>query len=369
MSSVKKLAEVVAVGLTETLPGLRKTVVSKLSLAVAAVLEVRTANTVEIANKLPLDLERSDMREQWLRRLLSNPLVVEEVIMEPFARGALVAAAEHHDQVIQLSMDQTDIGNRFAILMLSVRTGDRALPLCWVVEAGAANIGFASQQVLLERVPAWLPPEASVMLAADRFYPSADLLHWLQRHGWSYRLRLKGNLLADTGVGEVTTTGALAASQAERYEPTVALFASRVMTAIGILHDPGHPEPWIIAMDCVPNRTQVLDYASRWGIEPMFSDFKSRGFGLEDTHLTCPQRLSRLLLIMALAMHWCVAVGQHDALTNPTSTEKKAQQQTDPQHWAVRKAYRSMLSWFKRGLRLLLRRAQNHRPLPRFCPG
>ncbi|MCP4934580.1 MAG: hypothetical protein GY927_10350 [bacterium] len=125
MSSVKKLSETVAVGLTETLPRLRKTVVSKLSLAVAAVLEVRTANTVEIANKLPLDLERSDMREQWLRCLLSNPLMVEEVIIEPFARSALAAAGDH-GPVIHLSMDQTDIGNRFAILMLSVRTGDRA---------------------------------------------------------------------------------------------------------------------------------------------------------------------------------------------------------------------------------------------------
>jgi hypothetical protein len=368
MSSVKKLAEEVASGLTEALPRLRKTVVRKLSLAVAAMLEVQTGNTAELANKLPLDLDRADMREQWLRRLLSNPLVVGEVILEPFARGAL-AAAGRNGQVIQLSLDQTDIGNRFAILMLSVRTGDRALPLCWVVEAGAAKIGFAGQQELLELALEWLPANAPVVLAADRFYPSAALLHWLQGHGWHYRLRLKGNLLADTGVGDVTTTGDLAAGQQERYEPTVALFESGVMTSIGIVHEPDHAEPWIIAMDCVPTRVKVLDYASRWGIEPMFSDFKSRGFGLEQTHLECPQRLSRLLLIMALAMHWCVAAGQHDALTNPSTTEKKAQQQTNPDHWAVRKVYRSMLSWFKRGLPLLLRRAENHLPLPRFCPG
>jgi len=28
-----------------------------------------------------------------------------------------------------------------------------------------------------------------------------------------------------------------------------------------------------------------LDYSKRWGIKPMFSDFKSRGFGIEDSQI------------------------------------------------------------------------------------
>ena len=28
-----------------------------------------------------------------------------------------------------------------------------------------------------------------------------------------------------------------------------------------------------------PSYLTTLDYSKRWGIEPMFSDFKSRGFG------------------------------------------------------------------------------------------
>jgi hypothetical protein len=46
------------------------------------------------------------------------------------------------------------------------------------------------------------------------------------------------------------------------------------------------------------------------GGKPMFSDFKSRGFQLEDTQLRAADRLDRLLVIMALAMYWCVRVGQ-----------------------------------------------------------
>jgi hypothetical protein len=67
----------------------------------------------------------------------------------------------------------------------------------------------------------------------------------------------------------------------------------------------------------------VLDYAVRWAIEPMFSDFKGRGFELEDSQLAHADRLERLILIMSLAMYWCVQVGQEDALNRPTPLEKK----------------------------------------------
>ena len=95
------------------------------------------------------------------------------------------------------------------------------------------------------------------------------------------------------------------------------------MTNLGLLHEAGHPEPWIIAMDCAPTRATVLDYSARWAIEPMFSDFKGRGFDLEDSQLGHADRLERLLLVMSLALHWCVRVGQEDALRRPTPLEKK----------------------------------------------
>ncbi|SMF96816.1 hypothetical protein SAMN02949497_4226 [Methylomagnum ishizawai] len=282
--------------------------VRKLALVVGAMIEGRTPNTVELANLLPLSTDRQDMREQWLRRLLKNPLLETAVVMEPFARAELAKAARN-GQTILLSMDQTDLGERMAVLMVSVRVGDRALPLAWLAEEGSANIGFEGQRRVLERVLAWLPLGANVMLSADRFYPSAALFGWLGAQGWGYRLRLKRNVLADTGEGEETTTGDLAQDVAERYLPGVRLFACGVMTHLGILHEPGHPEPWIIAMDCAPTRAAVLDYAARWSIEPMFSDFKGRGFELEDSQLEHADRLERLILVMSLAMGWCVRWG------------------------------------------------------------
>ena len=335
MGTVRQLATAIEAGLRAAHPTLRKTVITKLALAVGAVLEAQTPNTAELANRLPLDTERQDMREQWLRRLLKNPLLSSPEVLEPWARPALAAAGQQ-GQTIILSLDQTDLGDRFAILMVSLGIGDRALPLVWRVEAGPANLGFTTQQALLERVRAWLPAEAAVLLCADRFYPSVDLFRWLHAQpGWHDRLRLKGHLNIDPGFGDTTTTGALAAGHTERYLPDVRLFNLGIPTNLAIWHEGSHPEPWIIAMNDPPNRATVRDYACRWGIEPMFSDFKSRGFQLENTQLRAADRLDRLLLIMALAMYWCVRVGHEEARDHPTPLEKKRKNKPIPRIGAL----------------------------------
>ena len=192
------------------------------------------------------------------------------------------------------------------------------------MEAGPAHRGFDAQQILFERVRDGLPAAIAVLRLADRFYPSVDGFEWLpaQPNG-HYRLRLKGNLIVDPGVGDRTSAGELAAGHAERSLRDVRLFNPGVPTNLGILQEPGHPEPWIIALNDPPNRATVRDYGSCWGIEPMFSDFKSRGFQLEATQWRAPDRLDRLRVIMALAMHGCVRVGPEEAREPPTSLEKK----------------------------------------------
>ena len=46
-------------------------------------------------------------------------------------------------------MDQSDLGHKMALLMVSVRIGGRALPLAWNAQVGAANIGFEGPKELL----------------------------------------------------------------------------------------------------------------------------------------------------------------------------------------------------------------------------
>ena len=63
-----------------------------------------------------------------------------------------------------------------------------------------------------------------------------------------------------------------------RYLEDVELTARRARTHIGIIRDPDHDQPWIVAISEKPGYLTTLDYLGRWGIEPMFPNFKSRGF-------------------------------------------------------------------------------------------
>ena len=325
MNGIKEIAESVSSELKHRLPKQRKTQRTKLALLVSTMLEVRSANLMDLAAGLPRDADRTDMRYQWIIRLLGNPLVISDAVMEPFAREVLERAAADGEP-LSLILDQSKMSDRHQVLMLAVRWGGRALPLAWRVEATEGAIGFDTQRALLEAVVPWLPEQAGVRLLGDRFYGTADLIGWCQQRGWDYRLRLKGNLAVFDATGR-TTTGQCARDRVY-YLEDVELTGRRARTHIGIIHDPGHAEPWIIAMSEKPGYLRTLEYSARWGIEPMFADFKSRGFGIEDTKLRYADRLDRLILVMALALYVAVSTGQWDAVHHPTPSEKKLGRQS-----------------------------------------
>jgi len=93
VGTVAHLAQTIREGLKEAHPALGKMLLRKLPLAVAAMMEAQTANTRAVANLLPLESERLDMREQWLRRLLSNDRLKSETVLAPWARQVKIPAA------------------------------------------------------------------------------------------------------------------------------------------------------------------------------------------------------------------------------------------------------------------------------------
>ena len=80
-------------------------------------------------------------------------------------------------------------------------------------------------------------------------------------------------------------------------------------------------------------------YTKRFRIETFFSDQKSRGFNIQKSHLTDPQRLSRLLIAACLAYLWVIYLGSL----------------CDKEGWkeVIHRKKRCDLSLFQLGLRLL----------------
>ena len=57
-------------------------------------------------------------------------------------------------------------------------------------------------------------------------------------------------------------------------------------------------EMLIVATSRIKIKTVLPIYRNRWGIETLFSCLKTRGLGLEDTHITDPQKLATLMSIL-----------------------------------------------------------------------
>jgi hypothetical protein len=300
------LAKTIEEDFKAKLPSYHKSRREGLTTLAALMLEIRSANLMELASALPREIGSADHRYQYIERQLKNEAIDADEVIRPYALQVIAQLAARGETVI-LQMDQSHINDWNEVLMLSVRLRNRAVPVAWRVRATQGNIGFFVQKELLDSVRAFLPQSVSVMLAADRFYGTAKLISWCQKAGWSYRIRLKGNLTLKHEGGELSSGDV--AARLPKGVLGAELYGSGVATNIGVLHERGHKEPWIIAMDAHPSKYTVLDYGMRWGIETMFSDFKSRGFGLMQSHIQKPDRLERLILIMSIALYWAVSCG------------------------------------------------------------
>jgi hypothetical protein len=299
--------------------GLQKPHSSGLADLAATILSCRTVNTAEWISVMPRENCQEKSCERYISRFLSNSLIVPISTMNGFVPEILNRAGKNGQTVI-IMLDQSKMGEGFECLMVSLRIGERAIPVAWRVIETKGAIGFDIQNPLLDAVVKMVPHGIKILLAADRFYGTANLIEWCQQHSWNYRIRLKGNLiLKHEGGGEIATGAAAKAG----LESLLDAKLGHVTTHIGIIHEKEHPEPWIIAMNDVPSKHKILDYGMRWGIESMFSDFKSRGFGITQTQLQHADRIERLILILAVALYWAVSTGMSAMEKTSNATIKK----------------------------------------------
>lgn len=328
MSVFRNLSSNIFSDLLSRFPSQRVSQRRKLSELVAATLTCQSPNLMEISSVLDRPTESAEARYNYVERFLKNPLVQPETVMETYALDLLERLAKHQHTLV-LMIDQSKVNDKLQLLMVSVRLKKRAVPLFWCALETQGAIGFLHQAKLLDVVNKWLPKGCTVMLSGDRFYGTADLINWCQKHKWGYRIRLKGGLYSYQNEGEDKTLDELKKQGIKYIEK--ARMRTGVITNIGILHEKGHKEPWFIAMDKKPTEYTTRDYGLRWGIEAMFSDFKSRGFSLADSKLRFADRLERLVLVLSIALHWAVSTGLWHSKTYPDHAEKKGvKKQQDP---------------------------------------
>jgi len=315
------VAEIIADDLEGRETGLSKPQRVGLADLAASVLLCRSVNTSELANVLPRSVKSAEESYRFINRWLSNELIRPIEVMKGFI-SEILSTLTSQDQTAILMLDQSKVGNGYECLMVSLRLGERAIPVAWRVKKTEGEIGFNEQEPLLKAVYGLIPKGVNIMLAADRFYGTAALISLCQKFGWHYRIRLKGNLNLFHQNGGVINAHESKKLNLKGLE-NVRLGETGPLINVGILHETGHPEAWYIAMDVKPSDARTLDYGLRWGIEALFSDLKTRGFFLAKTQLRHEDRIERLLLVLTVALFWAVSTGITPRISTATFKKKK----------------------------------------------
>ncbi len=92
------------------------------------------------------------------------------------------------------------------------------------------------------------------------------------------------------------------------------------------LYVAGTPLPeqdFLIVISAQASQNGLTDYAKRGEIETLFACLKTRGFRFEDTHLTKPERLCRLLSLLAFTFTWAYLTGEWLCQNGQTISLKK----------------------------------------------
>lgn len=210
-------------------------------------------------------------------------------------------------------------------LILGIAHQGMALPILWTVLDKAGNSDTAERIALLRRFLDLFGAASVKALLADREFVGEDWVEWLQAEGIPFYLRVKRNTLIPNAWNKRLRADVLFQNlrpgQARYLEGRRPVWGCFVHLSALRLDD---GELLLIASSGAPQADAFTAYAQRWEIETLFGALKSRGFNLEATHLTQPDRLSKLLALLALAFAWTYRAGETLATHTPIPQKKRS---------------------------------------------
>lgn len=208
------------------------------------------------------------------------------------------------------------------ILLLSIVYRGVGFPVVWFVLPWPGNSATSERIALLSIFFELFGAQNIAILLADREFIGKDWFRFLKRHQVKFQMRLKRDTQVRNGHGQ--------------WVPAWRLFAHSGVNRCLVI--PEAREMWGLELylsGCYLGNGEYLilvapeyvaapaaEYKKRWGIETLFGALKSRGFNLEDTRLQDPERLERLLALLALAFTWAFVVGQWQAAVKELKLKK-----------------------------------------------
>jgi hypothetical protein len=230
------------------------------------------------------------------------------------------------DSKYTLTFDRTtwQVGNVWInILCLAVVFNKVAVPILWTTLDKKGNSNTEERIKLIEQFTSIYGVNKIESFLADREFVGETWFNYLIQKDIPFCIRLKEN----TKVNEEFNLVEIFQNTIKKDEivalPNPQTIWNQELYLAGSKNEIG--EMMIIASNKSLGVEIIKNYRNRWSIETMFGFFKSKGFNLEETHLSTPEKISTLFGILGIALVWCLVVGSDQHLNNKPIKLKKDQ--------------------------------------------
>jgi hypothetical protein len=263
---------------------------------VAGIIEQQSLLIRAIAAASPFQAEPESNYTQVQRIIRDARLTFEEVYY-PFLEQLLVALADEH---IYLTIDQTNHGQDFNLVLIGWASDGVSLPLGFLVYAPDGEWADDAR-LLLKRLDALIPTDRTITLLADRGHAGDPFVACLEALNWGYIIRLPETTWIETerdGWSELRhlrqrrdrlrVFEQVRVWKGSTRRATVCLYRTR--TTDGTL------TTWYLLTNLDGEQTCFFEYACRWWQECTHTLLKSALFDWERGRVLKPARVAVLLM-------------------------------------------------------------------------
>jgi len=243
----------------------------------------------------------------------------ELCVEDQFAALAVWVLSQWQDKKkLILAADVTYLKDTHTILTLSVVYGQTAIPIAWKVLAGNAKGEWHPLWLeLLAQIAPSIPSKTQVLLLFDRGLYSKRLFLAVRSYGWHPFMRIR-----EQGFYKRLSSKNWRDLKQLAYRGMKAIafrahcFKGETLDAyLWVQWDAEQQEASLLLSDLAPKQVKGNPYPLRMWIEANFKDWKRGGLHLEQSKTRDPERLARLIFVLAVALLHLIRLG--NAVLNP----------------------------------------------------
>lgn len=215
-------------------------------------------------------------------------------------------------QQLALALDATLLGDRLAVLAVSVLYRGCAIPIAWTVLVANKEHAWRKEWLrMLRLLHRAVPQDMQVIVLRDRGISRPWLFRRICRLGWHpvLRITLWGSFRPQNQA-TFKPLSSFVSQVGQGWQGTGTLYKSNPLKCTLLCRwEVGYEQAWLLITDLPPQASQACWYGLRAWIEQGFKFIKRAGWQWHRTRMTDPQRAARLWLVVALATLWLLSVG------------------------------------------------------------